>query len=104
MTVGADAARSTEKILRLCRKKGIRVMFLTIPMYHAHIAHPEALHANLAPVIGNTPWLDLQDPAYDEVFGPECFENTYKENQHQTSTGAYRTSLLLARFIETNHY
>lgn len=99
MTVGADAERSVQKILALCRKKGIKVMFLTIPMYHGHIAHPEALHANLAPVIGNYPWLDLQAPVYNDFFTPDCFENTYNANQHQTSTGAYKTSLLLARFI-----
>ena len=99
MTVGADAERSVRKILALCRKKGIKVMFLTIPMYHGHIAHPEAMHANLAPVIGNYPWLDLQAPVYNDFFTPDCFENTYNANQHQTSTGAYKTSLLLARFI-----
>lgn len=99
MTVGADAEHSVRKILALCRKKGIKVMFLTIPMYHGHIAHPEALHANLAPVIGNYPWLDLQNPAYNDFFTPDCFENTYNANQHQTSTGAYKTSVLLARFI-----
>lgn len=99
MTVGADAERSVQKILALCKKKGIKVMFLTIPMYHGHIAHPEALHANLAPVIGNYPWLDLQAPVYNDFFTPDCFENTYNANQHQTSTGAYKTSLLLARFI-----
>lgn len=99
MTVGADAERSVRKILALCKKKGIKVMFLTIPMYHGHIAHLEALHANLAPVIGNYPWLDLQAPVYNDFFTPDCFENTYNANQHQTSTGAYKTSLLLARFI-----
>ena len=102
MTVGEDAARSVRKILSLCRKKGIRVMFLTIPMYHEHIAHPEALHAHLAPVIGNCPWLDLQAPVYNDFFTPDCFENTYNANQHQTSTGAWKTSLLLARFIGEN--
>lgn len=102
MTVGEDAAQSLQKILALCKKKGIRVMFLTIPMYHEHIAHPEALHANLAPGIGKYPWLDLQAPVYNDFFTPDCFENTYNANQHQTSAGAYKTSLLLARFIQTN--
>lgn len=101
LTVGRDAMRSIEKIKSLCKKKGIRLIFLTIPMYHEHIANPKALHDNLAPVVGDYPWLFLQDPLYDSIFTPDCFEDTYKKNQHQTSTGAYRTSILLSEFIKS---
>ncbi|MBO4447355.1 MAG: hypothetical protein J5764_04450 [Bacteroidales bacterium] len=102
LTVGADAARSVEKIKALCRKKGIKLMFLTIPMYHQHICNPEALHENLAPCIGDSPWLDLQEHIYDEFFTPDCFEDTYNKNQHQTAQGAAKSSILLAQFIKMN--
>lgn len=96
---GPDAVKATRRMLALCEKKKIPVMFLTIPMYHQHIANAKDRHDNLAPLVGDNPWLDLQLPVYDSLFGPECFEDTYKQNQHQTGTGAIRSSYALSRFI-----
>lgn len=96
---GPDAIRATRRMVEMCQRKGIAVMFLTIPMYHGHVRNAELWHGNLKPLLGNIPWLDLQLPRYDQVFGPECFENTNKANQHLTVEGARRTTLLLSDFI-----
>lgn len=95
-----DAVKATERILEMCRQKNIPVMFLTIPMYHEHVSHAEAWHDNLKPVIGKNPWLDLQRPVYGAFFGPECFEDTYNENQHQSVEGAVRSTQFLCKFIQ----
>lgn len=97
---GPDAVRATRRMVEMCQNKNIPVMFLTIPMYHEHVSGAEVWHENLRPLIGNRPWLDLQLPAYDIYFGPECFENTYAENQHQTGQGALHTTTLLVLFLQ----
>lgn len=97
---GPDAVKATQRMLEMCQEKDIPVMFLTIPMYHEHVSGAEAWHENLQPLIGKTPWLDLQLPGFDSYFGPDCFENTYEENQHQTGRGALRTTTLLVRFLQ----
>ena len=97
---GPDAVRATRRMLEMCKERDIPVMFLTIPMYHEHVSGAEAWHENLKPLIGETPWLDLQLPGFDSYFGPDCFENTYSENQHQTGRGALRTTTLLIRFLQ----
>ena len=97
---GPDATKATQRMVEMCREKGIPVMFLTIPMYHEHVSGAEEWHENLRPLIGRTPWLDLQLPGFDSGFGPECFEDTYNENQHLTIEGAKRTTLLLSSYIQ----
>lgn len=103
MTVGKEAEQALAKIRALCEKKGIRVMFLTVPMYHLHIQHRSGLEKNLATHIGDTPWLDLQYPGYDKIFTEDCFEDTYSPNQHQTVRGAYFTTSYLNAFIQQNN-
>lgn len=96
---GPDAIKATERMLKMCKDKDIPTAFLTVPMYHEHVANAEQWHENLKPVVGDVSWLDLQLPAYDNVFGPQCFEDTYAVNQHQSVEGAKRTTNILGRSI-----
>ena len=99
MWPGPDAIMATERMLDMCKERKIPVMFLTIPMYHEHVTNAVLWHEHLKILIGDNPWLDLQLPAYDSYFDPECFEDAYKENQHQTSLGSIKSSILLSHFI-----
>lgn len=101
MTVSPDAFAAMEMISALCEEKGIKVMFLTLPMYKDHVSNYSAWKRNLSELIEkyDYPWLDLQYNYNDDVFGPECFENTYRKNQHMTATGAKRASGILAEYI-----
>ena len=103
MTVSTDAFKAMEKISYLCKEKGIKVMFLTLPMYKDHVGNYAEWKRNLSGLIGryDYPWLDLQYDYNDEIFGPECFENTYRKNQHMTATGALRASALVSEYIES---
>ena len=96
---GPDAIHATERMLNMCKERKIPFMFLTIPMYHEHVSNAELWHEHLKILIGDNPWLDLQLPAFNSYFEPDCFEDTYKENQHQTAHGAIGSSVLLSRFI-----
>lgn len=96
MKVGKEAAESVEDILRLCDRKGIKVMFLTLPMYKDHVADYDIWKGYMSEVIGDRAWLDLQNDPY---FGPESFEDTYKDNQHMTYTGALKANDRLTSFI-----
>ena len=96
---GTDAGNATRRMLSMCEERNIPVMFLTIPMYHEHVTNARIWHEHLEPLVGDNPWLDLQLSAYDSYFGPDCFEDTYKANQHQTGEGAIRSSYALSRFI-----
>lgn len=96
---GPDAIKATERMLKMCKDRDIPTAFLTVPMYHEHVANAEQWHENLKLVVGEVPWLDLQLPANNYLFGPQCFENTYEVNQHQTVEGATMTTNLLGRSI-----
>lgn len=96
---GPDAIYATERMMKMCQERKIPVMFLTVPMYHEHVRNAGLWHEHLKLLIGDTPWLDLQLPIYNSYFEPDCFEDTYKENQHQTAHGANSTSILLSRFL-----
>ena len=96
---GPDAIKATERMLEMCKEKDIPTAFLTVPMYREHVANAEQWHDNLKPIVGDVPWLDLQLPSYNRLFGPQCFEDTYEVNQHQSIEGAKLTSTLLGRSI-----
>lgn len=65
--------------------------------------HSKRWKRNLSELIEryDYPWLDLQYNYNAEIFGPECFENTYRKNQHMTATGALRASALVSEYIES---
>lgn len=100
MTVSEDARNAVSRIKALCKQKRVKLMFLTIPMYHEHITNAEALRSNLDPLVGDYAWLFLQAQAFDSYFTPDCFEDTYGENQHQTAGGALKTTDVLVDFID----
>ena len=102
MSVSPDAFEAMDKISDLCSKKNVKVMFLTLPMYKDHVCNYDVWRGNLLSLIEryNYPWLDLQHAYNDKLFGPECFENTYRKNQHMTVLGAQRASLLVSEYIK----
>lgn len=91
---------SVRKIQRLCDRKGIRVVFLTLPMYHKHVENYSSWHTIISRVIGlGYDYLDLQEPYDYDVFTKECFENTRDSNQHMTAQGALKADYKLASFL-----
>lgn len=97
---GKYAVKATGRMVDMCHAKGIPVMFLTIPMYREHVSAAERWHENLVPVIAKLPWLDLQDPQYYALFGPDSFEDTYNANQHLSNVGAVKATDVLAQYID----
>lgn len=104
MTVSKDAFKAMEKISELCRKEGVEVMFLTLPMYKKHISDYSAWKANVAELVDiyEYPWLDMQQDYDNALFGPESFENTYNANQHMSFVGALACTYKLADYIRKN--
>lgn len=92
------------KIVTLCEEKNVELIFLTLPMYKAHISNYSAWEKELKELLGKTnkPWLNLQTSDYHDMFGPESFENTYNSNQHMTYNGSMLATHELAGFIEKN--
>ena len=98
--VNRECYKYVKKIQRLCDRKGIKLVFLTLPMYHKHIKNYSSWHTIVSRVIGpEYDHLDLQDPYDYEVFTKECFENTRKDNQHMTAVGAFKADYKLASFL-----
>lgn len=94
------------KIIDLCQREGVELMFLTVPMYERHIADYGAWKSSLGRVLGdygtNERWLDLQVlPGYAE-FNRASFENTYAPNQHLTYKGSLLATYRLADFINAH--
>lgn len=92
--------RYARKIVDLCDRNGIEVMFLTLPMYEYHISNYEAWRDEQSRAIIPTEkaWFNMQLPYFSE-FTPDCFEPTYEENQHLTVLGSVLASYRLAHFI-----
>lgn len=102
MVIDEDCRKAVGKILDLCDRKGVKVLFLTLPMYSRHVRNYDVWKNSLAEVIGDRPWLNLQDPYDSGVFGPECFEDTYRRNQHQSIHGAVASTYKLADYLKRN--
>ena len=60
--ISRSSARYTEKIARLCKENGVRLVFLTVPMYPEHVKNYPVWQQRLgAHLKGLSPyWLDLQ--------------------------------------------
>jgi hypothetical protein len=101
--LSADAELYVDKIVKLCARNHVELMFITLPMYYKNIRNYPAWKEKLGRLLHqySNPWLDLQDPyAYTE-FTPLCFENTYSKNQHMTYMGSIVATYKLAHFIAT---
>jgi hypothetical protein len=96
-----------KKIMNLCEKNNVRVLFLTIPMYYRHIDNYSEWKETLGEELQKysyTQWLDLQQP-YDSLsYTKDAFENTYTANQHLTFFGMSVTSYKIAKFLFENNY
>ena len=104
-TYSKDAETYVRKIVDLCREKNIKLIFLTLPMYHEHIKDYSHWKNTLGKLIlpYTDKWLDLQHPYDHQLLGPECFEDSYATNQHITYQGSLVCSYLLAKYIEDNY-
>lgn len=98
-----SAVKYTEKIAELCKENDIQLIFLTIPMYSAHVCNYPAWRSKLESHIGGlTPyWLDLQalQSNLGSVYTPAAFQDTYSENQHLTNYGMAVTANIFARYL-----
>lgn len=98
--VNRENYMAIKKIEALCRKRGIPLVYLTVPMYHKHVANYSSWKTIVSRVINHDfKWIDLQDPYDFTVFDRDCFEDTRKENQHITGKGARICDYRLANFI-----
>ncbi|MBE6323722.1 MAG: hypothetical protein E7074_01960 [Bacteroidales bacterium] len=93
--------RYTHKIVELCEKNDIQVIFFTIPMYYRHVTNYDAWRKEQARAIEPTgkPWFNMQQPYDNRAFGRECFESTHAGNQHMTYYGSLVTTYKLAHYI-----
>jgi hypothetical protein len=100
--VSGQSRKYLKKIMNLCEKKHIPVLFLTIPMYHKHISHYEQWKTVLSEELKKYPaaqWIDWQMPYDSTCFTPEAFENTYEANQHLSNYGMSVAAYKLAGFL-----
>ena len=104
--ISRSSAKYTEKIARLCKENGVRLVFLTIPMYPEHVKNypvwQERLGAHLK---GLSPyWLDLQaaqvtDSTLRSLYTTAAFQDTYGANQHLTNYGMAVTGSVFAQYL-----
>lgn len=97
------AEEYVKNIVKLCKKKNIELMFLTLPMYHKHIDNYLVWNEKIDSLLGEFPnkWLNLQNPYDTAIFTKNCFESTYKKNQHMTYSGSLIATYRLAEFIKS---
>ena len=98
--VDRESYMAVKKIQKLCKKKDIPLIYLTVPMYHKHVVNYGSWKTIVSRVLGpDVKWLDLQSPYDSTVYKAECFEDTRNENQHLSAFGARITDYKLANFI-----
>lgn len=92
-----------QKIITLCRKKNIRLKFLTLPMFEKHVTNyaswKDKLKASLGDFSDEKHWLDLQVTEDYSGFTKDHFENTTSANQHMTYSGSLLATCKLVGFI-----
>lgn len=100
--VHPDNIEAGKKIAALCEEAGIHLMFVTVPMYHRHVAEEQVWAETLQNAIteiGDIPWLNLQaDSSY--THNPNYFENTTSVNQHMTHIGSIAAAKDIGMAIE----
>lgn len=97
-----EAKRYIQKIIDLCRKNNVKLVFMTLPMYHRHVHNYEVYKEDLKKIIGDQHWIDFQQPYDTAAFTAECFENTIAGNQHMTYYGARVAAYKLAEYLRVN--
>ncbi|MBR5661659.1 MAG: hypothetical protein IKW99_08915 [Bacteroidales bacterium] len=98
--VNKENYQTVRRIERLCERRGIDLVFLTLPMYEKHVENYSSWQTIMSRVIGpGQKWLDLQSPYDHELFTRECFEDTRNSNQHMTAMGALIADYKLADYI-----
>ena len=92
-----------DKIVSLCKEKKIELIFLTLPMYHKHIENYSIWKNKLGEILNKYPnkWIDMQSNYDSKNFTPNCFQDTYKLNQHMTYYGSLIATYKLADFIKS---
>ena len=92
-----------DRIVKLCQKNDIELIFLTLPMYEKHVKNYSRWKDKLSEILGNYPnkWLDMQDEkTYRSIgYGAFAFENTYLTNQHMTYSGSLLATYSLASLM-----
>lgn len=99
--VNEENALYVQKIMDLCDENDIRLVFVTVPMYHKHVKNYADWHNTVAKTIQrkDVPWLDMQMRYDTAAYRPLCFENTYGGNQHTTHYGSVLFAYRIANFI-----
>jgi hypothetical protein len=89
------------KTVSLCKKEGVELIFLTLPMYEKHISDYTEWKEKISEIIGKDSynWIDMQELPNYNGFGPFAFENTYNKNQHMTYNGSLLATYKLADYI-----
>lgn len=97
-----SAIHYLEKIDKLCKKYGVELMFLTVPMYPDYLAGYDKRKNALAKALEKyqRPWLNLQQPFDSILYDASCFEAVYDHAQHLTRKGSVITSYKLAEAIK----
>ena len=104
--ISRSSAKYTEKIAQLCEENGIRLVFLTVPMYPEHVKNYPVWQQRLgAHLKGLSPyWLDLQaaqvtDSTLRSLYTTAAFQDTYGANQHLTNYGMAVTGSVFAQYL-----
>ena len=100
-TYNHNTEKYVNKIISLCQKEDIELIFLTLPMYERHISDYTDWAEKLSKLIGKETynWIDMQKSHGYDGFGPFAFENTYNVNQHMTYNGSLIATYKLADYI-----
>lgn len=99
-----DAEYYVDKIVDLCEKNDIGLVFLTLPMFEKHIDKYEVWQSRLSELLDKSKkssWLNMQDSnSYSSIgFNKQSFENTYSSNQHMTYAGSLLATYSLAGYL-----
>ncbi len=99
--VSESSIKYTRKIAELCKENDVKLVFLTIPMYHEHVENYPMWKSSLSSHIKELSpyWLDLQAADLLEIYTPEAFQDTYSANQHLSNHGMKITAGILAQYI-----
>lgn len=105
--ISESSVKFTKKIAQLCEENGIRLVFLTVPMYQEHVKNYDVWRARIGECLNELSpyWLDLQyaqikDAGMQSLYTTEAFQDTYEANQHLTNYGMAVTAGVFAEYLK----
>lgn len=106
ITMNKKTVRTLGKIYALCKKNGIKLGFITAPVYEKNYADYSVVQRYMNKVFSRYPdtfWFDLQGTYDRRLYGVDSFMDEYGLAQHNSAKGMGLNTNSLVQYLMDNY-